>query len=297
MELAKADAELYARSLISRRVSPFSPIHFLKKFQTGVRCVMLDFHMQVLGTFDLNVGSAMQTGLNFTPPKLGNSALAARNRTLDIYSRYEKKNGAGVPQPSKTQAAVLEIDLSQLGKDVFAVVPVIYDDCLDSAENSNSVQDSERIMKNIHSKGDIPAVLHNMKFDCNVYLRENMKPASHKQNDSSSPGKPERQLQSKTRSLSAASITSGQVQSPQVSLYPRHLIDSQDAVRDEIDGVISVDDDQESWLRKKKGRTSKKEQDAMLAKSLASVISGQKGGIEASRTLIISRLIPNQEKM
>lgn len=78
--------EPFNRSMISRGLSPFSPMHFLKKFHTGVTCVMVDFHMQIIGTFDIGM-TTIYPGLDFEPAKLGNSK--TRDRHV-LHSRYDR---------------------------------------------------------------------------------------------------------------------------------------------------------------------------------------------------------------
>jgi hypothetical protein len=248
--IAKADADAFNRSMISRRVSPFSPLHFLKRYHTGVRCVLVDFHMQFLGTYDVSM-TTTYPGLDFEPSKLGNSKLISRSQ---LNSRYDRSGGQ--PQPSKTQASVLEIDFSKLPNDVFAVIPLVIDECLTNHEQFDGQSGlGVNAIKALNKKGDIPKVLQNMKFRCDVYQREKIESDEDLEWEGKLEGVPNPHLR------------------------------EQDATRDEIDGVESRDDEENSWLGKAKRKADEKNS------------SRQKQEIIFSRALYNAANVPKWEEV
>ena len=175
---------------------PNSPQHFLSRFHTGVTCAVIDFYMQFLGTYDINTGTYFP-GLDFDPMKVkvqeatqdGNGIPAYINDWEYRDKTNSKKNSN---KSSSRQATVLEIDFTKLPSNVFALVPIVIDvsppstiqpktddlgvlrDRKDSDSHGRTAPKGSTTKDGIstkHERGDIPEVLHGMKFDFSVYGR------------------------------------------------------------------------------------------------------------------------------
>ena len=96
---------------------------FLHRYYFKFLLVAFDFHMQCLGAYDMSAPTV--DGISFEPKKLSKgidkSALPAH-----ISNAYDSKKRS---QPNPRQASLMELDLNHLPSNVFALVPILIDDC------------------------------------------------------------------------------------------------------------------------------------------------------------------------
>jgi len=157
--------------LSGQPVGPYSAQHFLRRFSSGFVCVAVDFYMCFVGTYDLSTGEFVP-GLNFDPKPVPKTAASHEPQAID-------SNGKPVyERPSVRQANLLEIDFSCLPSNIFALVPVILDECTPSVPQSTAGADLEA-----KDRGDISPLLQGMVFDCCLYSSKSVDLATLKEAD------------------------------------------------------------------------------------------------------------------
>jgi len=93
--------------------------NFLVRQGLGFLCILIAKNLQVIGSYDESVGSEEQeNGLGFGPS------------FFRIPTSKDKRK-------CQLRANLLEIDLKNLSDDVFAVVPIAYDECMKGLSDSS----------------------------------------------------------------------------------------------------------------------------------------------------------------
>jgi hypothetical protein len=138
---------------------------FITTFKLDFICLVIDLHMQIIGTYDVSLGKYI-TGLDIGPAFL--SKKDTSNSSSSSGSSFKKQGSSKL----ETHANLFELDLENLPENVFAVVPIILDDSnMSRNELVNESRIKSKTFQDLNFRTDLYCLAHPPEKNVNEMTR------------------------------------------------------------------------------------------------------------------------------
>jgi hypothetical protein len=137
---------------------------FITSFKLDFICLVIDMHMQIIGTYDVSLGKYI-TGLDIGPAFLSKKDTGSSSSSG---SNFKKQGSSKL----ETHANLFELDLENLPENVFAVVPIILDDSnMSRNELVNESRIKSKTFQDLNFRTDLYCLAHPPEKNVNEMTR------------------------------------------------------------------------------------------------------------------------------